>query len=54
MGSSEELVDPDTGEVLDVEMTTLGTVTVTEAKEKIAYCTPLAGAAKGMSVRPIN
>ena len=54
VGSSEELVDPDTGEVLDVEMTTLGTVTVTEAKEKIAYCTPLAGAAKGMSVRPIN
>lgn len=52
VGSSEELVDPDTGEVLDVELTTLGTVTVTEAKEKIAYCTPLAGAAKGMSVRP--
>lgn len=52
VGSVEELVDPDTGEVLDVELTTLGTVTVTEAKEKIAYCTPLAGAAKGMSVRP--
>ncbi|MDY0150376.1 MAG: CsgG/HfaB family protein [Kiritimatiellia bacterium] len=52
VGSIEELVDPDTGEVLDVELTTLGTVTVTEAKEKIAYCTPLAGAAKGMSVRP--
>ncbi|MDD2239511.1 MAG: CsgG/HfaB family protein [Kiritimatiellae bacterium] len=52
VGSIEELVDPDTGEVLDVELTTLGTVTVTQAKEKIAYCTPLAGAAKGMSVRP--
>jgi curli biogenesis system outer membrane secretion channel CsgG len=54
VGSVEELVDPDTGEVLDVELTTVGTVTVTEAKEKIAYCTPLAGAAKGMSVRPAN
>ena len=54
VGSVDELVDPDTGEVLDVELTTVGTVTVTEAKEKIAYCTPLAGAAKGMSVRPAN
>jgi curli biogenesis system outer membrane secretion channel CsgG len=54
VGSAEELVDPDTGEVLDVELTTVGTVTVTEAKEKIAYCTPLAGAAKGMSVQPAN
>ena len=54
VGSIEELVDPDTGEVLDVELTTVGTVTVTEAKEKIAYCTPLAGAAKGMSVQPAN
>ena len=52
VGSAEELVDPDTGEVLDVEMTTLGTVEVTEAKEKIAYCTPLSGAEKGMSVLP--
>jgi curli biogenesis system outer membrane secretion channel CsgG len=54
VGSIEELVDPDTGEVLDVELTTVGTVTVTEAKEKIAYCMPLAGAAKGMSVQPAN
>ena len=52
VGSAEELVDPDTGEVLDVEMKTLGTVEVTEAKEKIAYCTPLSGAEKGMSVLP--
>ena len=54
VGSAEELVDPDTGEVLDVELTTVGRTTVTEAKEKIAYCTPLAGAAKGMSVQPAN
>ena len=52
IGSSEELVDPDTGEVLDVEMKTLGTTEVTEAKEKIAYCTPVAGAEKGMTVMP--
>ena len=52
VGSSEELVDPDTGEVLDVEMKTLGTTEVTEAKEKIAYCTPVAGAEKGMTVMP--
>ena len=54
IGSAEELVDPDTGEVLDVEMTTVGVATVTEAKEKIAYCTPVAGAEKGMSVTPAN
>ena len=54
VGSTEELVDPDTGEVLDVEIKTLGTTEVTEAKEKIAYCTPVAGAEKGMSVLPAN
>ena len=47
-------MDEDTGEVLDVEMTTVGTIEVTEAKEKIAYCTPLSGAAKGMSVMPVE
>ncbi len=52
VGSAEELVDPDTGEVLDVEMKTVGTTEVTEAKEKIAYCSPLEGAEKGMSVMP--
>lgn len=54
VGSTEELVDEDTGEVLDVEIKTLGTTEVTEAKEKIAYCTPLAGAEKGMSVMPVK
>ena len=47
-------MDEDTGEVLDVEIKTLGTTEVTEAKEKIAYCTPLAGAEKGMSVLPVK
>lgn len=54
VGSVEELVDEDTGEVLDVEMTTLGTTSVTEVKEKIAYCTPLGGAEKGMTVMPVQ
>ena len=54
VGSTEELVDEDTGEVLDVEITTVGTTEVTEAKEKIAYCTPVTGAAKGMSVLPVK
>ena len=48
----EELIDEDTGELLDSELTTIGTVTVTEVKEKIAYTTPLEGATKGMSVLP--
>lgn len=54
VGTTEELVDPDTGEVLDVEIKTLGNTEVTEAKEKIAYCTPVSGAEKGMSVLPLQ
>jgi curli biogenesis system outer membrane secretion channel CsgG len=54
VGSVEELVDPDTGEVLDVDMTTIGTISVTEVREKIAYCSPLAGVEKGMSVLPVR
>ena len=55
VGSAEELVDPDTGEVLDVEVTTVGIIEVTKVKEKIAYCKPVKGEgkiAKGMSVFP--
>ena len=47
-------MDEDTGEVLDTSMTTVGTTEVTEAKEKISYCTALAGAEKGMSVMPVK
>ncbi|MBR0055748.1 MAG: hypothetical protein IJP66_00320 [Kiritimatiellae bacterium] len=54
VGKTEELVDEDTGEVLDTDMTSIGTVTVTEVKEKVAYTTPLEGAEKGMSVVPAN
>ena len=52
VGKVEEVVDEDTGEVLDSEMTKVGTVTVTEVKEKICYTTPLQGAEKGMGVHP--
>jgi len=52
VGKVEEIVDEDTGETLDSEMTKLGTVVVTAVKEKICYTTPLEGATKGMGVHP--
>jgi curli biogenesis system outer membrane secretion channel CsgG len=52
VGKLEHLYDEDTGELLDSEMSKLGTVTVTDVKEKVAYTTPLAGAKKGMGVFP--
>ena len=52
VGEVEEVVDEDTGEVLDSDMKKLGTVVVTEVKEKVSYTTPLAGAQKGMGVFP--
>ncbi len=56
VGSVEELVDPDTGEVLDSEMSEVGTVKVTQVKEKISYCAPVSGSGmqKGMSVFPMD
>ena len=54
VGTTEELVDEDTGEVLDVEIKTLGNIEVTEVKEKISYCTALAGVEKGMSILPVK
>jgi len=53
VGAIDELVDPDTGEVLDSEMTQVGTITIIKTKEKIAYGVPMSGAGamqKGMSV----
>ncbi len=53
VGAVDELVDPDTGEVLDSEMTQVGTIKVTKTKEKISYCAPVSGGdaiQKGMSV----
>ena len=55
VGGIEELVDEDTGEVLDSEMTTVATVEVTKVKEKVAYLKVLSGDGKiekGMSVFP--
>lgn len=52
VGKVEEVVDEDTGEVIDSSMAKLGTVSVTEVKEKVSYTTPLAGAEKGMGVHP--
>jgi len=53
VGEIEELVDPDSGEVLDSEMTAVGQLEVTRVKEKICYCKAVSGAAKvkkGMSI----
>jgi curli biogenesis system outer membrane secretion channel CsgG len=53
VGAVDELVDPDTGEVLDSEMTQVGTIKISKVKEKIAYAAPVSGAGsiqKGMSV----
>ena len=50
IGKVDEVVDEDTGELLDKDMKTIGTVTVVQVKEKVSYTTPLAGAAKGMGV----
>ncbi len=53
VGDVEELVDPDTGEVLDSEMTQIATLVVSKVKEKIAYCVAESGGSeiqKGMSV----
>ncbi len=56
VGSVDVLVDPDTGEVLDSEMTEVGTIKVTKTKEKISYCAPVSGSGmgKGMSVFPMD
>jgi len=53
VGEIEELVDPDTGELLDSEMTKLGQLEVTKVKEKICYCKAIAGGKKvkkGMTI----
>lgn len=55
VGEAEELVDEDTGEILDSSLTIVGQIEVTDMKEKIAYCKPLKGGdkiTKGMSVFP--
>jgi curli biogenesis system outer membrane secretion channel CsgG len=52
VGESTVLRDPDTGEVLDQSMESVGTVKVVKVKEKIAICDVLTGSGirKGMTV----
>ncbi len=52
VGSVEELVDPDTGEVLDSDMTVIAEIESTEVKEKITTCRIVSGSGieKGMTV----
>jgi len=54
VGEIDEIVDEDTGEVLDSEMTRIATIEVTKVKEKIAYCKIIngSGIAKGMTIFP--
>ncbi len=54
VGEIEEVVDEDTGETLDSEMTRIATIEVTEVKEKIAYCKVIngKGITKGMTIFP--
>jgi len=55
VGEVEEVRDPDTGEVLDSEMTKIATLKVTSVKEKICYAEPQEGSKKvekGMTVHP--
>ena len=52
-GEVEELVDPDTGEVLDYSMNIVAELKVSDVKEKVAYCMVVSGAVeKGMTVFP--
>ena len=53
VGEIEDLIDPDTGELLDSEMSVVGQIKVTKVKKKVAYCTAISGGetiSKGMSV----
>lgn len=55
VGQAEEIVDEDTGEVIDSSLTTVGKIEATEVKEKVSYCKALNGGkaiTKGMSVFP--
>jgi hypothetical protein len=54
VGDIEEIIDDDTGEVLDSEMTKIATIEVTKVKDKIAYCKIIngSGVAKGMTIFP--
>ena len=54
VGSVQDIVDPDTGEVLASEMNRTATIEVTSVQEKIAYAKALSGSGvdKGMTIFP--
>ena len=55
VGSVQEIVDDDTGEVLDREMTKVGILEVTRVKDKVSYCKAIEGGEnieKGMTIYP--
>jgi hypothetical protein len=54
VGEVDVLRDPDTGEVLDEDMTEIATLQVSEVKEKLSICSVVSGdagaVAKGMTI----
>ena len=54
VGKETEIADPDTGEVLDSELTKVAKIKVVSVKEKVATCTVIEGKGveKGMGVHP--
>jgi hypothetical protein len=56
VGKAEILRDPDSGEVLDQSMETVGTIQVVTLKTKLSICNVIEGGGikKGMSVLPIH
>ena len=43
IGESEEIRDPDTGELLDTDFVESGVIEVTKVKEKLSYCKKVSG-----------
>lgn len=55
VGTVENIVDDDTGEILDTEVEQVGKIKATKVKEKICYCETIAGKdkiQKGMTIVP--
>ena len=56
VGKAEDVVDNDTGEVLDRSLTKVATIKVAEVKEKVSTCEIVDGKGidKGMTVQPVK
>lgn len=55
VGKTEDLIDEDTGELLDRSLTRVGKIRITEVRERISYADAIDGAkaiAQGMTIRP--